>query len=478
MKILIAEDDRVSRRLLQGLLEKWGYQVVAAPDGLEAWRQFQENEFSLVVTDWLMSGMDGPELIRRIRESHRPGYVYAILLTSLSQKRDVVQGMAAGADDFMTKPFDVEELQVRIQAGERVLRLERTLTEQNRLLSETQAALIQSQNLASLGRLAAGMAHEINNPLAFVINNLAVLKRDALSVLRVLEAYRPTREKLGEVAPEMAAEVGRLEEQNDLDYVQENLGRLLDKSLEGLGRVRDIVSNLRDFARLEEAELKEIDLNAALTSTIEVLRHEIETKELDLELHLEPIPAICCFPAKIDQLFFNLLLNAIQACEQRGRVEVRSRDTSDTASVVFEVCDDGHGILPADLPHIFEPFFTTRRIGQGKGLGLSASYGIVRDHGASSTWKAHPAREACFASACRTGSRTDGFPIRPCVSGLLFAIAGSDGARSIVRCPRSGRLSRSWPEDDRLEVRAALRDNVWSDPSGLDDTKNIVTRLP
>jgi signal transduction histidine kinase len=381
MKVLIAEDDRVSRRLLQSLLEKWGYQVVSAPDGAEAWRRFQEDEFPLVISDWMMSEMDGLELIRRIRASQRPGYVYAILLTSLSQKRDIVQGMMAGADDFVTKPFDLEELRVRLQAGERVIRLERTLTEQNRVLRETQAALIQSQNLASLGQLAAGMAHEINNPLAFVMNNLAVLQRDARGVLDVLHVYQGAREELRRVDPALAAEAARREEEIEIDYVQANLGRLLEKSLEGLRRVRDIVHNLRDFARLDEAEFKEVDLNAALSSTIEVLRHEIETKEIHLERLEEPLPAVLCCPGKIDQLFLNLLLNAVQACAPQGLVEVRTRVEPDGGDVLVEVRDDGQGIPPNHLAHIFEPFFTTKPVGQGKGLGLSVSYGIVRDHG-------------------------------------------------------------------------------------------------
>jgi signal transduction histidine kinase len=393
---LIAEDDRVSRRLLQGLLERWGYQVVAASDGAEAWRRFQEDEFPLVISDWMMSEMDGLELIRRIRASEQPGYVYAILLTSLSQKKDVVQGMVAGADDFVTKPFDLEELRVRLQAGERVIRLERTLTEQNRVLRETQAALIQSQNLASVGQLAAGMAHEINNPLALVMNNLAVLRRDAPALLNVLDVYRGAREGLARVEPALAAEVARLEEEIDLDYVRANFGWLLDKSLEGLRRVRDIVHNLRDFARLDEAEFKEADLNAALTSTIEVLRYEIETKEVRLERFFEPLPAVYCCPGKIDQLFLNLLLNSIQACAPQGVVKVQTRVEPDRRGVVIEVRDNGQGIAPDHLPHIFEPFFTTKAVGQGRGLGLSVCYGIVRDHGGVIEVESAPGQGSVF----------------------------------------------------------------------------------
>jgi two-component system NtrC family sensor kinase len=400
MKVLIAEDDRVSRRLLQGLLEKWGYEVVAAADGAEGWLRFQEGDFPLVITDWMMGEVDGLELIRRIRASQRPGYVYAILLTSLSQKKDVVQGMAAGADDFVTKPFDLEELRARLQAGERVIRLERTLIEQNRQLRETQAALIQSQNLASVSQLAAGMAHEINNPLGFVINNLAVLRRDTLSLLSVLDVYRGARDLLARAEPALAAEAARIEEEIELDYVSTNLPRLLDSSTEGLRRVSEIVNNLRDFARLDEAEFKEDDLNAGLVSTLKVLSSEVETREIDLERDLGPIPAIYCCPAKIDQLFLNLVLNAVQACEPGGKVGVKTwlepGPDPDGGNVLVEVRDSGHGIAPEHLPHIFEPFFTTKAVGLGKGLGLSVSYGIVRDHGGAIEVESAPGRGSVF----------------------------------------------------------------------------------
>ena len=399
------------------MLEKWGYDVVAgagSTQAREAWLRFEKDEFPLVITDWMMNEVDGLELIRRIRASQRPGYVYAILLTSLSQKKDVVQGMVAGADDFMTKPFDLEELRARLQAGERVIRLERTLTEQNRLLRETQAALIQSQNLASVGQLAAGMAHEINNPLGFVINNIAVLRRDTLALLGVLDVYRGARDVLARAEPALAAEATRLEDEIDLPYVSTNLPRLFDRSTAGLRRVSEIVNNLRDFARLDEAEFKEADLNAALASTLKVLSNEIETKEIQLDRELQPIPPLYCCPGKIDQLFLNLLLNAVQACEPKGKVGVKTRvePDGDGVAAVIEVSDDGPGIAPEHLPHIFEPFFTTKTVGQGKGLGLYVSYGIVRDHGGAIEVESAPGQGSVFRARIPVRSRATARALR------------------------------------------------------------------
>jgi sigma-B regulation protein RsbU (phosphoserine phosphatase) len=141
MKVLIAEDEPVSQRLLQRTLEQWGYEVVAVADGAEAWRQFQATNFPLVISDWVMPEVDGVELVRRIRASPRQGYVFTILLTAKSQKGELLEGMAAGADDFVTKPFDRDELRARLRAGERIIRLEEELVARNRALSERNAQM-------------------------------------------------------------------------------------------------------------------------------------------------------------------------------------------------------------------------------------------------------------------------------------------------------------------------------------------------
>ena len=378
MKVLIAEDDAVSRRLLQNHLEKWGHEVVVARDGGEAWALFAGGEFFFVVTDWMMPEMDGVELIRRIRGRPDKGYPFVILLTGRSQMEDLVLGMEAGADDFVCKPFDHNELRVRVRAGERIIQLEQTLAEQNRQLREAQAALVQNEKLASLGQLAAGVAHEVNNPLAYVTNNVSVLREDMQAAMGLLETYRGARASL---PPEVAAEAARQEAEIDLPFIQENYVRQFDKSLEGLKRVRDIVLNLRDFARLDEAEVKEADLNAAIESTVEIIRHEMKKKSLRFETDFGHLPPVLCHPGKINQVFLNLLINAVHACDEGGEIRVWTRAEPGGEGVVIAVRDDGKGIAPEHLPRIFDPFFTTKPVGQGSGLGLSVSYGILRDHG-------------------------------------------------------------------------------------------------
>ena len=183
MKVLIAEDDGVSQRILRSYLEKWGYEVVVARDGDEAWALFQEHDFPVVITDWMMPGMDGVDLIRRIRECNRPsGFVYTILVTARSQKEDLVEGMDAGADDFVTKPFDRDELRVRLREGERVVRLERAVAEQNRELREIQAKLERNAQQADTGEAVAEIAGLVNESLAEAGRKIDLARKETANV--------------------------------------------------------------------------------------------------------------------------------------------------------------------------------------------------------------------------------------------------------------------------------------------------------
>lgn len=176
VKVLIVDDDPVSLRLLRGYLEKWGYEVAQAQNGAAAWSLFQEDGFPLVIADWMMPEMDGLELVRRIRSHQRRGYTYCILLTARAEKEDLVAGMEAGADDFLSKPFDRDELRVRLREGERIIHLEREALQQTEALQEAQAALAESQRLAQFGQLSAQVAAEIERLLAAAIDDLTALR--------------------------------------------------------------------------------------------------------------------------------------------------------------------------------------------------------------------------------------------------------------------------------------------------------------
>ena len=381
MKVLLAEDSLTMRRLLASQLQRWNYEITEVEDGAQAWEKFQESHFSLILTDWMMPEMDGLELIRRIRESGHAEYVYIVLLTSKSENEDLVEAMDAGADDFLAKPCNPKELRVRLRAGERIIELEHTLIRQNQQLMEAQTALVQSEKLAGVGQLAAGMAHEINNPVAFVSNNLAVLQRDVQALIKLLDQYATCLPVVEREDEQLADRVKSMESKCDLPWIKENLPQLFRSSLDGLTRVREIVGNLRDFAHLDQAASDEMDVVAALESTLEILTPDIEARGLSVRTDFDDKPCIHCRPASLKQVFHAILLNAVQASEPGGALEVAvSRNES---SVCVNITDHGCGMDETTQRRLFEPFYTTRPVGSGQGLGLAVSYGVVKQHGGS-----------------------------------------------------------------------------------------------
>jgi DNA-binding response OmpR family regulator len=174
-RVLIAEDDTVSRRLLQSYLERWGHEVVAVADGAAAWSSFQDDPCPLVITDWMMPELDGLELVRRIRACQSEDYVYVIMLTGRSQKEDLVAGMEAGADDFISKPFDRDELRVRLREGERIVQLEHELARQNRALRAAQSALSDQEPLLRRGQEVDAAVGELQGCLDRLAAGLAAL---------------------------------------------------------------------------------------------------------------------------------------------------------------------------------------------------------------------------------------------------------------------------------------------------------------
>ncbi len=270
---------------------------------------------------------------------------------------------------------------------------EQRLNEQNRLLEETarsereahqalkkaQSHLVQSEKLASLGQTVAGVAHEINNPLAFVSNNVAVLQRDMRGICEILTLYRKAEDAIAKEQPELMVGIKEAAEQMDLEYTLANCQDLLTRSRDGLSRIQQIVKDLRDFARLDESDLHEVDLNAGIESTVNIIKGQAKKRQVEIVLELGDLPPVACFPAKINQVVMNLISNAIDAAGENGRVTVRSMHDGYTARIQVE--DTGRGIDPAIRDRIFDPFFTTKAPGAGTGLGLSISYGIVQDHG-------------------------------------------------------------------------------------------------
>ena len=290
------------------------------------------------------------------------------------------------------------------------MRAEELLKEQNLTLQElahseqqahqalktAQSRMVQTEKLASLGQLVAGVAHEINNPLAFVSNNVAVLERDLLDLVKLVGLYRRALDPGDEDESTLRATIADLSEQIDLDYCTENLPRIIERTREGLRRIEHIVKDLRLFARVDEGEWNEIDLNPGIESSVNMVQGYARKHGVTITMELGDLPLLRCRAARLHQVVVNLLMNSIDACPPEGKVTIRTRADGEIGGIRLEVADTGCGIDPAIRERIFDPFFTTKAIGEGTGLGLSISYGIVQEHGGTIEVQSSPGGGSLF----------------------------------------------------------------------------------
>lgn len=242
-------------------------------------------------------------------------------------------------------------------------------------LESTQAQLLQSERMASIGQLAAGVAHEINNPVGFVNSNLGSLQTYVLHMLKLLAAYGVAEEALPATA---ALQISQVKKEIDFDFMCDDITVLLDESLDGLKRVTRIVQDLKNFSHVDETERQLANLEDGLESTLRVVWNELKYNA-EVVKEFAGVPPVMCFPFQLNQVFMNLLVNAAQSLAGKGKITVRTG--FDDRQVWITVQDTGKGIAPQNLPKIFDPFFTTKPVGKGTGLGLSLSYDIVTKHG-------------------------------------------------------------------------------------------------
>jgi signal transduction histidine kinase len=300
-----------------------------------------------------------------------------LLMTSYGNEQVAVEAIKAGALDYIVKsPEAFNSMGITIERSMREWNLLREKKQVENQLKESQAQVIQQEKMASIGLLAAGVAHEINNPIGFITSNLSSLSKYVDKMVNIIEFQDRILETCANDATRM--EIAEMKQNVKLDYLIKDLRELISESLYGSRRVSKIVQDLQSFSRVDSNIPVLSDLNETIMSTINMVRNEIKYVA-QLDLQVENLPQVVCQPQQIGQVVMNLLMNAAHSIQSNGLIVLAASQVGD--SVEISVTDNGCGISPDHMERIFEPFFTTKEAGRGTGLGLAISNDIVKKHG-------------------------------------------------------------------------------------------------
>lgn len=383
-RLLIVDDEEDLREIFACYLGD-SYLCDTASSADEALARLACESYALVISDVMMPGRNGVELLREVKIRHPETAV--IMVSGVDRPQRVLDAVRLGAYDYLIKPCDLSVLSMTVEralerrallraARHYKLDLERRNEELRRSKAELerlQAQIIQSEKMASLGQLAAGVAHELNNPAGYLYGNMELLAESARGLERLLALYDAVP-----LSDEMSAKVKALKEETDYENALADLGSIVADCREGAERIRDVVQNLRTFSRLDEAEFKKVDIHESIESTLRLLARYYTAKTVRLVRAYGDLPPVDCYAGQLNQVWLNLLVNAAYAVRRGGEVRIETR--REGMSAVVTVSDTGDGIAPEHLPRIFDPFFTTKPVGEGTGLGLSVTYGIVERH--------------------------------------------------------------------------------------------------
>ncbi len=370
--ILIVDDIPTNIKVLFEILNQAGFRVSVAKNGKSALEKVQETLPNLILLDVMMPGIDGFETCRRLKHNPKTKDIPVIFMTALSETVDKVKGLQVGAVDYITKPIEYEEVLARIN-----VHLE---------LRRTQLKLVQEEKMSSLGQLVAGIAHEINNPVNFVSGNLIHAQKYIEDLLKLLHLYEIH-------TPHPIPEIQAYSTQIELDFLKQDLPQMLSSMTMGTERVENIVRSLRLFSRLDETALQLVQLHDGIDSTLIILGSRIKATSIRPNINIVKeygeLPLVECYTGKLNQVFMNLLSNAIDAIDelinqvetitnkQSPTIWIRTAVTSDEKSILIEIADNGIGMPEEVKQRMFEQFFTTKPLGKGTGLGLAIAYEII-----------------------------------------------------------------------------------------------------
>jgi two-component system, NtrC family, sensor kinase len=361
---------------------------------------------SVILQDLIMPEVDGLMLLRWFRMNPATAQVPMVVLSNKEDAMMKADAFTHGANDYLIKLPDPIELVARIryhaQAYQNLQALvTATATAQAKtkdletalgLLQSTQAQLIQTEKMSGLGQMVAGIAHEINNPVNFIQGNIKHVQEYFNELFNIISIYQASN-------PQVSLENQAILDGTDLDYVRQDSNQAMGSMRKGADRISMIVKSLRNFARLDQAEQKEVDLHEGLDSTILLLQHRLGSS-IQVECQYGQMPLVQCYPAQLNQVFMHLLNNAIDGLKQdehqRDQKILVVTKVLGGDRVQIQIQDNGPGIPLEIQEKIFDPFFTTKPVDEGRGLGLSVSYRIIQEHLGQINVVSQPDQGACF----------------------------------------------------------------------------------
>lgn len=363
-QILAVDDNSISLKLLVEILTGAGYNVRPATNGKLVLRTVAAEPPDLILLDVKMPEIDGFEVCRELKASELSKNIPVIFLTASSDISDKVKGFEAGAVDYIVKPYNGIEVLRRVETHLDFFRMYKELRQSNIELKEAKKQILQKEKMASIGLLAAGIAHEINNPLGFIMSDLDVLSNYILSV----ESF---------VLERISSADSKDEFEKKMNFVLRDAKEIIREVLVGAKRIEKIVSCLRSYSD-EKIEVEIVNLKSCILDAITQLDLE-KKKSVNVEVDIDESHQLISNKEQIKEVIINILDNAEKAIEVEGTIRVKSwREEND---LKLSISDDGCGIAPEKINHIFEPFFTTREVGEGTGLGLSVAYEVVKRFG-------------------------------------------------------------------------------------------------
>lgn len=402
--ILIVDDIPDNIRFLSSFLLEQGYQVRKAINAQMASIAIRTLHPDLILLDVNLPDVNGYEICRQLKADPTVCHIPIIFLSAGNDAIDKVKAFQQGAADYITKPFYLEEVLVRIQTQLTIQGLQRELKTQNKQLIHAlenlkvaQANLVQQEKMATLRKVVAGVAHEINNPLSFIACNVKPAQEYITHLLTLIKLYQ-------QKYPDSDDAIQALLEEIDLDFMTSDLKNIIASMGNGAERIRTVVLALRIFARLDESGIKQVNIQESIASALAMLRHRLGSRSDGHEIRIqkEPmmLPPITGYADQFNQAIFNLLCNAIDAIDEKigkqaygntaPEISIQT-ELIDERAITIRIRDNGAGVLEENRSRIFEPFFTTRAAGHGVGLGLPISKRIIEEmHGGCLTYQSSP----------------------------------------------------------------------------------------